>query len=640
VSASHRILRNVLIPVEDGATLAADLYLPNSGGLAPTLVSFNPYRKDDVAGAFSAPWCERFVQAGYAHLVVDTRGTGGSSGDLNENFDPQEARDGATTVEWVAEQPWSDGAVGVWGMSYGAGMALAVAAQKPPHLRAIATVYGYSDLYLDTAMGTPGCLGRFARENWMLALALAPPGHQDPGGRWRQVWRERLQRLERTGIPAVRWREHADYDGYWAARATDVGSIAVPTFVIGAWRDLFPEAMTRVFEELRVPKRLIMGPWLHVSPDATPVEPIDWLGELVHWWDRWLRERDPRPAPAVTIYVQGTGSWRDETAWPIARTVNRTHYLADGGLDDVPGRSDRDHYDADQRVGVRAGLSDPLGVGTGYPLDQGPDDQASLTYTSDPLAEELEITGSPQAVLFLSLPEGGDCDVVAKLIDVGPNGAAQLITTGWLRAAHRVGADDPKPLDPNVPYELSIRLWATSYAIAPGHRLRLSISCSDFPHIWPSAINPRISLHRGTPTPSRIVLPSVLPDSGGVAPAAVQRPDTAAAESSWDVSGSAKWKIIEDLASQSVSVVLGGHQELRLPDGLSFAVHHAATATVARERPDGARVRAKARIDMSLAGGELVQVRSKSLFHRHRMAYSGDVTIDGVTVFARTWSNP
>ena len=273
MSAPLRTLRNLLIPVEDGATLAADLYLPNGASPAPTLVSFNPYRKDDIAGSFSAPWCEYFASHHYAHLVVDTRGTGGSSGELNENFDPREARDGAAVVEWAAEQPWSDGSVGVWGMSYGGALALAVAAQRPPHLRAVASVYGYGDMYLASAFpnGCAACLGRFSRENWMLALALAPPGHQDPGGRWRRVWRERLERLERVGIPAVRWREHPDYDEYWASRATDIGSIAAPTFVIGAWRDLFPEAMARAYEQLRVPKRLLMGPWLHVSPDASPV---------------------------------------------------------------------------------------------------------------------------------------------------------------------------------------------------------------------------------------------------------------------------------------------------------------------------------------------------------------------------------
>ena len=470
------MLRNLLIPVDDDATLAADLYLPNGDHPAPTLISFNPYRKDDIGGAFSAPWCERFAENGYAHLVVDTRGTGGSSGDLNDNFAPREARDGAAVVEWAAGQPWSDGSVAVWGMSSGGASALAVAAQRPPHLKAVATVYGYSDYYFDSAFpnGCPSCLGT-ARENYMLALALAPPGHQDPEGRWRRVWRERLDCLQRVGIPAVRWQEHRNYDEYWVARAIDIEAITAPTFVIGAWRDLFPEAMTRVFEQLRVPKRLLMGPWLHVSPDASPLEPIDWLGELVRWWDRWLREREISADPPVTIYVQALGGWRGESSWPIARTVEKTYYLCDGGLDSVPPTSaGDDSHDADQRVGVRAGVWDPLGVGAGYPLEQGPDARASLNYTSEPFTEDFEITGSPHAALFVALPGGGDCELVAKLIDLAPNGTGELITTGWLRAAHGAGAEQAKPLEPNVTEELDIRLWPTSYRLAQGNRLRLS----------------------------------------------------------------------------------------------------------------------------------------------------------------------
>lgn len=636
------MLRNLLIPVDDDATLAADLYLPSGDHPAPTLISFNPYRKDDIGGAFSAPWGERFAENGYAQLVVDARGTGGSSGDLNDNFAPREGADGAVVVEWAARQPWSDGSVAVWGMSSGGASALAVAAQRPPHLKAVATVDAYSDYYFDAAFpnGCSSCLGT-ARENYMLALALAPPGQQDPEGRWWRVWRERLERLQRGGIPAVRWQEHPNYDEYWTARAVDVEAITAPTFVIGAWRDLFPESMTRVYEQLRVPKRLLMGPWLHVAPDASPVEPIDWLGELLRWWDRWLREGKIAIDPSVIIYVQGLGGWRVEPSWPIARAVDKIYYLSDGGLDGVlPGSAAEDAHEADQRVGVRAGIWDPLGVGAAYPLEQGPDARASLTYTSEPFAQDFEITGSPHAALFVSLPEGGDCEFVAKLIDLAPNGTEELITTGWLRAAHRAGADQAKPLERSVAEELNIRLWATAYTLARGNRLRLSVSCSDFPRVWPSAINPRIRLHRGPQAPSRIVVPAIPRRADVATDPAMRRPEPGTARSAWEVSAAATWKITENLTGESVSVRLASHKELRPPDGLSFAVRHVAVATVARSRPDRARVRATVRIEMTLRGGEHVKVRTRSLFYRDRMAYCGDITIDGTPFFHQTWVNP
>src|SRR5439155_19023646 len=124
---------------------------------------------------------------------------------------------------------------------------------------------------------------------------------------------------------------------------------------------------------------------------------------------------------------------------------------------------------------------DPLGVGAGYPLDQGPDDRASLTYTGEPLTADVEITGSPAAVVFASLVEGEDANLVAKLVDVAPDGRAELITTGWLRAAHRSDHDAAERLEPETPFEFAIQLWATSYLVRTGHRLRLSLACSDFP---------------------------------------------------------------------------------------------------------------------------------------------------------------
>ena len=189
-------------------------------------------------------------------------------------------------------------------------------------------------------------------------------------------------------------------------------------------------------------------------------------------------------------------------------------------------------------------------------------------------------------------------------------------------------------------YELTVQLWATSYALAAGHRLRLSVSCSDFPRIWPSAIDPRIRLQRGAQTPSRIVLPCVPPASDTGADVSVRRLDSPVTEASWDVGGSAEWKITEDLTRQSASVVLGGQQALRKPDGSSFAVKHSAVATVVRTSPDRARVRATAHLEMDLRGGERVEVRTRALFHRDHMAYSGEVTIDGFRVFERSWVHP
>ena len=138
--------RNLLVPLADGVTLAGDLYRPGSDP-APVLISFYPYRKDDIIGSFTERQRLALVERGYAHLLVDVRGFGGSDGSSVESQDPRaEGRDAAEVVEWVARQAWCDGAVGVWGVSYGGLAALAVAAERPPALRAIASIYGLQDV--------------------------------------------------------------------------------------------------------------------------------------------------------------------------------------------------------------------------------------------------------------------------------------------------------------------------------------------------------------------------------------------------------------------------------------------------------------------------------------------------------------
>jgi uncharacterized protein len=638
---SHTFRRNLLIPVESGVTLAADLYLPKGNAPAPTLVSLNPYRKDDIAGAFSVSWGSYLAESGYAQLIVDTRGTGASSGTPNENFARQEAVDGATVVEWAAAQPWSNGSVGIWGMSYGGAMALAVAAQRPPHLSAMATVYGYADYYQDVAFpgGCLGCLGRFARENWMLALALAPPTLQDTKGRWREVWDERLEGLKRRGLSSARWHEHRDHDDYWAERTVDVSAISAPTFVLGAWRDLFPEAMMRVFGQLTSPKRLLMGPWLHVSPDDSPVEPIDWLGELVKWWDLWLAGPTPddtKPSSdrfsQVMLYVQGSGRWRSEQDWPIAGLSDQVTYLGEGDLGPDIGEKGEDEYVADPRVGVRAGLWDPLGTGNGYPLEQSPDIYASLIYTSQAVTDETEIIGSPTACLYISQTEGDEVNLVAKLVDIAPDGRRYLITTGW---SH----DGPSsaPARSGI-RELEVRLWATAYSLQPGHRYGLAVSCSDFPRIWPTPSNPTIRLHRGGETPSRLVLPLVpaAPAESTTPP----RPDPSRVTAPWDLTSAAHWYLGEDLGRHEVAVTLGGDQQLRLPQGATFDVKHMTVATVARDCPAGARVKATAHISLPLTDGSQVEVEATSLFHFDHSLVRGEVLIDSIPRFTYTWTQP
>jgi uncharacterized protein len=618
-SSSMVIERNILIQLADGVSLASDLYLPDGPGPFPALISLYPYRKDDVIGSFTEYPRRYLVRRGYAHLLVDLRGYGGSEGASVESMDPRpEGADGAEVVEWAAAQAWCNGSVGVWGISYGGLAALATAAERPPSLRAIASIYGPWDIGRQAIApgGVPFCLGRYLRECVMLAQELAPPTFQDEDGRWLRVWKARLKRLGAQGPHSLRWPVKVHDPAYWAERKIQLQRIEVPTFLVGGWRDLYPEATVRAYEEISSRRRLLVGPWLHAPPDLAE-EPIDWLGELASFFDQQLGDASGGDEPPVTIFVQG-GEWRDEREWPIARTTYRTWYPAPRGVLAAEQAHGVDDYSADPTVGARAGLLDPLGLGVGLPRDQGPDDLASLAYTSAPLPDELEITGSPAATLAV-VAEGAAADLSVKLVDVGPDGRGSLVTSG---RAHHSGKE-----------LVQVGLYATSYVIPEGHRLRLSIACADFPRFWPTPQSMRIRLELAR---SSLVLP-IVPPALDRTPRAVPRPRQDSSRHGWAVGGAPHLRATEDLVKKRVSVTAGGWEELVLPDGGSLRIRHSGTAAVARARPAGAVVVASAQIDLHLPRGESVVVEARARVRRNRVAYSGRVRMDGELVLDRAW---
>jgi uncharacterized protein len=620
-----RLVRNVLIALSDGVTLAADLHLPQSPGPHPTLISFYPYRKDDVIGSFSAYTRRWFAERGYAHLLVDVRGYGGSEGRRAESFHPlPESLDAGEVVEWAAAQEWSDGAIGVWGVSYGGLMALAAGVASPPHLRAIAPVFPLWDIAADVTLpgGCPAMLGQHQWSTMMLAQGLAPPTYRDAEGRWLRVWRQRLTRIEEDGPEASFWQAHPDpADDYWRERVLPIDRIEVPTFLVGGWRDLFPESVTRAFERIAAPKRLLIGPWLHVQPDVAAREPVDWLPMLLSFWDEHLRGLAATHDPPVLAFVQG-GGWRSTQSWPPPGTEDRTlHPAAEGRLAPQPAGG-TDDYAGTPVVGVTGGQWDTLGTGMGYPLDQGPDDLRSLTYTTEPLDGALEVAGSPEAVLELERLDGATpFDVVAKLVDVAPDGRAELVTTGWARSRGGTTA---------------ITLWATAWALAPGHRLRLSISCADFPRVWPDPAPARLRLDRARSSLRLPVAPAGIGD-----PVEPPKPVPAAAAERypWTIAGAPVWTVEHDALHDGVAVTLGGGETMRLPEGGTLALRQRGTARVEAVRPDAASVKCEVTIEIASPGGEYVVVEARSRAWRDRNLYDARVTVDGQTLLDRSWQS-
>jgi len=637
-----RVERNLLIPLSDGVSLAADLYLPEGNGPFPVLISYYPYHKDDYIAVMCQYPCRWFASQGYASLVVDFRGTGGSEGISWEPLDPREGEDGAEIVEWAARQSWCDGKVGMWGISYGGITSLQTASQDPPHLKAIFAQYACVDPYHDFVYpgGCLNCLSAYgAWGSLMLAMNLMPPMFQDSQGRWYRLWKERLEK----SVPyTLTWQDHPIYDDYWQSRVIPVEKIKAPTFLFGSWRDLFPEAMVRVYERVSGPKKLFMGPWSHIPPDlSVSLEPMDHLQEMLRWWDYWLKgkKNDVVDEPPVTLFVQGANTWRHEKEWPIARTEERTFFISGDKklVNKLFGEERNESYRANPTVGAMAGLWDLMALGVGYPLGQGPDDLRSLTYSTDPLAEDTEISGSPEAVLFVALESGEDANLVAKLTDIGPDATSTLITSGWLRASHHRSHEQPaKPATGEV-IEFRISLWATSYLLPQGHRLRLSVSCSDFPRIFPTLTNPETRLFFGGSRASTLRIPVVPPSATPIQPPYIRRPEPGVNRVPSLMEAMPKWKIEQDFVTATLTVTAGLRERFALPNGGTVELDHTSKPTVSANEPGGATVMGKTAVNVQMPAGETMQIETTSLVSQTRTLLTGKITLGGQTFFKKQW---
>jgi len=629
---------DLAVPLADGTRLSGDLRRPAGGTAAPVLVSYYPYRKDDVIGSLFEGTRIALAQRGYATLFVDVAGTGASDG-AGESFDlPREGRDCAEIIEWAARQDWCDGNVGAWGVSYGGMTALAAAAQRPPHLRAIMAAYATTDIYRDTIApgGCPAMLGRYAWAAHMMALGLCPPTLQDAGGRWRETWYRRLSHLAGGPPHAVQWQAHPELDDYWRSRVIDATVIDVPAMFIGGWSDAYSDAIIRVFGQVRGPRRLVLGPWMHVLPHLSDVEPYDWVGAMADWWDVHLRPAvagPPEPEPPVLFFAAGGGGWQSAAQWPPAGGTELRLFLDGHRLAaTVPAGSGGRAYRGDAAVGIAAGLWDPFGTGHGWPEEQSGDDAASLAFTSDPLPGPVLICGSPAAELQLSVPSGDEANLVARLAAVGPDGRSTLITAGWLQVPPAAASDAAGPLT-----AVTITLSATAFAVPAGARLRLSVACAHFPHLWPSPANPTLVVGFGAEHPSALRVPVGGEAGRGYAPAAA-RPPAPGADAGWVTGGEPVYRVTRDQAAGEIAVTFGASSRLAPPSGAELALAETFTARLRPSRPDGASVLARVDVSLRMPAGEQVEVRVRAAAQRQSSVTEARVMVDGAELLRHSWT--
>lgn len=631
-----RRITDLRIPMRDGATLAADALIPDAIGNFPALVSLYPYRREDMAGATYEYPNRFFASRGYASIMVDLRGTGGSTGVTREAMGLSDGLDGAQVVEWVARQPWCDGRVGMWGVSYGAIAAYHTAAVRPPHLRAIASLFGCLDVYQDWFYpgGCFNCLSVSAWGSMMAALQMAPPARRDGQGLWYRAWKERLT----SSTPFIlAWRDHPGRDTYWQEKAISPQDVQVPVFIIGGWRDVFSEAAVKAFQNISAPRKLLIGPWLHELPDLSLIAPTEFLPDLCRWWDHWLRDDETglMEEPAVTYFVQGADLWKSDESWPPQGTRRLPlHMDQNGALCHQKAPVGSVDYSADPRTGWTAGLWH--GATYGRALDQGFDDLHSLVFTTEPLTDALEVSGSPHVILHTAVDGSEDAQVVAKLCHVQPNGASELITSGWLRlrsepgeASGEDGAQEPK--------RFVVPLWATSYRVPVGHRIRVCLSCSDFPRIWPALGNPRLRVHLGEPDGSRVELPVSTPS--GSAGIRLPAPDANAVRAPLTGESDTEWTVRHDFIREGIEIAARWRTSWRATEGHGCAeLDNNCQASVVRARPDSARFQSSVRFALRSGHGHGdVDVEAYVTATQFGLSVGTRVREDGRIIFAERW---
>jgi len=569
-----------------------------------------------------------------------------------------ETRDGYDAVEWLAGQPWCTGRIGMWGISYGGFTSIQVAKLGPPHLCAIAPMYATDDRYLDDVHYRGGCrtaseLSQYAVSQ--LGMNAMPPDPAFRGSAWRDEWRARL---EATPPWLLTWfREQTD-GPYWrrGSLAPDYGAIRVPILQFAGWSDSYVDAAFRMQERCAgsPSRRIIVGNWVHSYPDdAYPGPNIDWLHELVRFFDRYLKgvpngwddepavvwfEREyapPEPFPA-----SWPGRWRAAAGYPIAGTEPLAVDLGPGdlGLAREAHATDRLHHHA------TVGTAGPLSWGAGSPpnglaRDLRPDEARGLTYTSAALTGDVAILGVPVVVLHVeaTMPVA---TLVARLSDVARDGTSFLVAAGALNLTHRRSHARPDPLLPGVAEEVRIPLRATGYRWRAGHRIRLTLLSSSWPALWPSPHPGEIVVHRGWETGSALTLP-VLPDEVGDLPVPAFGTEPAGLRA---VGGGAddepEWRIEDDLIRRTVTVRIfeGGSQVL--DDGRELYSSERLTLTASDADP--AQVRLDSDVVYRWDGGTFrADIRARATIASDADAFDADVglqvDLDGERFFERRW---
>ena len=513
-----RIEFDVRVAMRDGVRLSADIYRPDDrdsagAGKFPVILARTPYNKSTERGNH-LQLGRYFASRGYAYVAMDVRGRGDSEG----VFVPyrNEGPDGYDAIEWCAAQRWSSGKVGTIGSSYLGYDQWIAALQQPPHLTTMIVLVTPPDPFVESPTG----LQSPTYMSWY-HLLIGHTLHNAAGVDWNAIYRHLpLATMdEAAGFHAPYWQEilnHPGINAWWEPLIyqNKFDRVKLPILHISGWYDdeqagalMNYIGMTKhgATEDARKNQKLLMGPWPHAvnstrklgAIDFGPTALIDLEGYELRWFDRWLKGvangvMDEKP---VRIFVMGKNEWREEANWPVPGTEYVKYFLSGGGranslfgdgklqpqLPGAAGKESADRYRYDPADPVPF-LMEPSYAQVGGPDDYRPVERRDdvLVYTSEAFAEPRLICG-PITAHLSAASSAVDTDFMVKLLDVWPDGFAQRLTDGMVRARYRDGGDKMSLIEPGKIYEYDVDLWNTCQEFGKGHQVRVEVASSAFP---------------------------------------------------------------------------------------------------------------------------------------------------------------
>ena len=513
------------ITMPDGVRLAADLYLPD-GATAddrfPVLLEYLPYRKTD-SRARNYRLFSYFVERGYILARVDIRGTGNSEGRLiSYEYSDLELDDGEVVIDWLSRQPWSNGNVGMLGISWGGFNAIQMAVRNPAPLKAYLAVDATEDLYQDDVHYIDGILHL---DSWEMSQDLdnARPGA--PG----YIVDEDYFRNRFDTEPWMLTYKKQQRDGpFWdrASARDKYDRIKVPGFLVGGWYDGYRDSLPRMLANVKAPIKALIGAWNHSWPNEPYPQPgMELRHEAVRWFDYWLKGRDTgiMDEPKFAVYVRewhppgpylerAPGYWRWENGWPIERISDQVFYAqADHTLATDPATPTLHKLRDVPSIGMEAG--GPVMWWGDVAHDQRGTDAFSLVYDSDPLTDATEILGLPRAKLRVSA-DAPRANWFVRISDVAPDGTVTQVAGAGFNGTHRHSARNPEDIVPGKKFDLDIELHFTSWIFPPGHRIRFAIANAQWPMFWPTPYPVTTTLEIGGIDGARVLLPVVPPGRG------------------------------------------------------------------------------------------------------------------------------